>query len=161
MKIVRYAAVRGLALVALSLALAATTLAAQQAPAAPAAARHTLDMTVVAPETVGFSAQRLDRLHALMQKAVDGKEVSGVVTILARHGKVVDYRTYGQRDMASGAPMTRETIFRDYSMTKPVTAVAMILAGTVMLFTKTGEVGTNYTLITGAFAVMGVQVRRG
>ena len=127
MKIVRYAAVRGLALVALSLALAATTLAAQQAPAAPAAARHTLDMTVVAPETVGFSAQRLDRLHALMQKAVDGKEVSGVVTILARHGKVVDYRTYGQRDMASGAPMTRETIFRDYSMTKPVTAVAMML----------------------------------
>jgi len=44
---------------------------------------------------------------------------------------------------------------------RTVTAVAMILAGTVMLFTKTGEVGTNYTLITGAFAVMGVQVRRG
>jgi CubicO group peptidase (beta-lactamase class C family) len=39
----------------------------------------------------------------------------------------VDYRTYGQRDIASGAPMTKDTIFRDYSMTKPVTGVAMMI----------------------------------
>jgi CubicO group peptidase (beta-lactamase class C family) len=49
------------------------------------------------------------------------------VTLLARHGKVVDYRTYGMRDVASGAPMTRDTIFRAFSMTKPVTGVAMML----------------------------------
>ncbi len=127
MKIVRCAAVRGLALAALSLALVAAPLMAQQAPAAPPAARHALDLTPVKPESVGFSSARLENLHALMQKAVADKEVSGVVTILARHGKVVDYRTYGQRDMASGAPMTKDTIFRDYSMTKPVTAVAMML----------------------------------
>ncbi|HEY1896917.1 MAG TPA: serine hydrolase domain-containing protein, partial [Terracidiphilus sp.] len=99
---------------------------AQQAQLQPAA-RHTLDMTVVKPETVGFSSERLERLHALMQQTVDKKELAGIVTILARHGKVVDYRTYGQRDMASGAAMTKDTIFRDYSMTKPVTGVAMMM----------------------------------
>ncbi len=86
-----------------------------------------IDMTVVKPETVGFSSERLERLHALMQEAVDKKMQAGIVTILARHGKVVDYRTYGERDMASHAPMTKDTIFRDYSMTKPVTAVAMMI----------------------------------
>ena len=86
-----------------------------------------IDMTVVKPETVGFSSERLERLHALMQEAVDKKMQAGIVTILARHGKVVDYRTYGERDIASHAPMTKDTIFRDYSMTKPVTAVAMMI----------------------------------
>jgi CubicO group peptidase (beta-lactamase class C family) len=86
-----------------------------------------IDLTVVKPETVGFSSERLERLHALMQEAVDKKYQAGMVTILARHGKVVDYRAYGERDMASHAPMTKDTIFRDYSMTKPVTAVAMMI----------------------------------
>jgi len=49
------------------------------------------------------------------------------VTILARHGKIVEYRTYGERDLATSTPMTRDTIFRDYSMTKPVTGVAMMV----------------------------------
>jgi len=84
-------------------------------------------MTVVKPETVGFSSERLERLHDLLKQTVDNKDLSGVVTILARHGKVVDYWAYGQRDMASGAPMTKDTIFRDFSMTKPVTGVAMMM----------------------------------
>jgi CubicO group peptidase (beta-lactamase class C family) len=88
---------------------------------------HTLDMTVVKPETVGFSSERLERLHTALRQTVDNKDLSGVVTILARHGKVVDYWAYGQRDMASGAPMTKDTIFRDFSMTKPVTGVAMMI----------------------------------
>jgi len=96
---------------------------AQSSHAAP----HTLDMTPVKPETVGFSAERLERLHAFMKQTVDDKQISGVVTILARHGKVVDYWSYGQRDIASGAPMTKDTIFRDFSMTKPVTGVAMMI----------------------------------
>src|ERR1700724_3687140 len=82
--------------------------------AAQPAPHRTLDMTVVKPETVGFSSERLGRLHALMKKTIDDKDLSGMVTILARHGKVVDYWNYGQRDMASGAPMTKDTIFRDY-----------------------------------------------
>jgi len=108
------------------LAFGALPSLAQQAHAQPPA-RHALDMTLVKPESVGFSSERLQRLHAIMQQAVDKKQIAGIVTILARHGKVVDYRTYGQRDMASGAPMTKDTIFRDYSMTKPVTGVAMMI----------------------------------
>ena len=100
-----------------------TSLAQQPDRHAPAV----VDLTLVKPESVGFSSERLEHLHVLMQEAVDKKMQAGVVTILARHGKVVDYRTYGERDMASHAPMTKDTIFRDYSMTKPVTAVAMMI----------------------------------
>ncbi len=109
-----------------SLLLAAAVLSlglhAQQ-PSAPAV----IDMTPVAPESVGFSSQRLERLHAFIQSVVNKKELSGAVTILARHGKIVDYRTYGVQDFTSGVPMSKETIFRDYSMTKPVTGVAMLI----------------------------------
>ena len=92
-----------------------------------ARAQSPTDLPVVSPESVGFSSQRLENLHALMQQAVDQKQIAGMVTILARHGKVVDYRTYGDRDLASATPMTKDTIFRDYSMTKPVTGVAMMI----------------------------------
>jgi CubicO group peptidase (beta-lactamase class C family) len=89
--------------------------------------RRPLDMTPVKPETVGFSSARLERLHKLIQDEIDQKQLAGAITILARHGKVVDYRTYGQRDLASSAAMTKDVIFRDYSMTKPVTGVAMMI----------------------------------
>ncbi len=104
----------------LSLGLPATN--AQQA-SAPAV----IDMKPVSPESVGFSSERLERLHAFIQSVVDKKELSGAVTILARHGKIVDYRTYGVQDFTTGMPMAKETIFRDYSMTKPVTGVAMLI----------------------------------
>src|SRR5271169_2031461 len=126
MKPTRNAYLRCLALAAMALVLAASSSLAQTAHA-PQPTRSTVDLTPVKPETVGFSLERLERLHALMQQAVDQKGLAGIVTILARHGKVVDYRAYGQRDMASGAAMTKDTIFRDYSMTKPVTGVAMML----------------------------------
>jgi CubicO group peptidase (beta-lactamase class C family) len=81
------------------------------------------DLAENKPEALGFSSERLERLHATMQRGVDEKELAGIVTILARHGKVVEERTYGKKDIASGAPMTKDTIFRIYSMTKPVTGV--------------------------------------
>ena len=86
-----------------------------------------VDMNVVKPETVGFSAERLENLHKLMQGTVDRKELPGAVTILARHGKVVDYRVFGVKDLESGAKLEKDSIFRDFSMTKPVTAVAMMI----------------------------------
>jgi CubicO group peptidase (beta-lactamase class C family) len=109
------------ALAGIVLVLGASLSHAQQ-PAHPST-----DIPVTSPEAVGFSPQRLEHLHALMQQAVDQKQIAGIVTILARHGKVIDYRTYGQRDMASGTPMTKDVIFRDYSMTKPATGVAMMI----------------------------------
>jgi CubicO group peptidase (beta-lactamase class C family) len=90
-------------------------------------ASRLVDLTVSKPESVGFSQERLERLHTLMQETVDQKQIAGIVTILARHGKVIDYRAYGKKDLTTGAAMTRDAIFRDYSMTKPVTAVAMMI----------------------------------
>jgi CubicO group peptidase (beta-lactamase class C family) len=75
----------------------------------------------------GFLKDGLDRLHTVIQQNVDEHEIAGAVTLLARHGKVVDLRAYGQKDLSTGSRMTEDTIFRDYSMTKPVTAVAMMI----------------------------------
>jgi CubicO group peptidase (beta-lactamase class C family) len=108
-----------LASIALSLGVSSTAQQPQNS--------HALDLTVVKPETVGFSSERLERLHALMQQTVDQKQIAGIVTILARHGKVIDYRAYGQSDIASGKPVAKDAIFRDFSMTKPVTGVAMMI----------------------------------
>ena len=112
---------------ALKMAIAAFAIAAAFPSDAQMVPHHELDTNPVKPETVGFSSSRLERLHSLIQQEVDQKQLAGAVTILARHGKIVEYRTYGQRDLAGGAPMTRDVIFRDYSMTKPVTGVAMMI----------------------------------
>lgn len=91
------------------------------------AASPATGLPTATPESAGFSSQRLERLHTLIQEEVDHKQLAGAITILVRHGKIIDYRTYGQRDLAKGAAMTKDTIFRDYSMTKPVTGVAMMI----------------------------------
>lgn len=123
---IMFSAIRGLG-VLIAVAIAAFATCATPALHAQQPVAHRIfDMTEVRPETVGFSSKRLENLHALMQQAVKNQQVAGVVTILARHGKVVDYHAYGMRNIANNAPMTTETIFRDYSMTKPVTAVAMM-----------------------------------
>ena len=85
------------------------------------------DLPAAKLESVGFSTARLQNLHELIQHEIDEKQLAGAVTILARHGEVIEYRTYGQRDMQAGAPMTKDVIFRAYSMTKPVTGVAMMI----------------------------------
>jgi CubicO group peptidase (beta-lactamase class C family) len=79
------------------------------------------------PEDVGFSSERLARLDAAMQQKVDDKQFAGIVTVLARHGKVVEFKTYGKKNLASGAPMEKDSIFRIYSMSKPVTGAAMMM----------------------------------
>lgn len=92
--------------------------------AAPLAAAQPLPKAA-SPETVGFSSERLQRLDDAMTEAVRSEETRGMVTLLARHGKIVAVNSYGER--APGQPMTRDTIFRIYSMTKPVTGVAMMI----------------------------------
>ena len=89
--------------------------------------RPSVEASVAAPESVGFSSERLENLHKLIQDEIDQQQLAGAITILARHGKIVDYRVYGERDMESHTPMTKDTIFRAYSMTKPVTGVAMMI----------------------------------
>ena len=84
-------------------------------------------VVAVAPQTVGFDAARLARLDEAMAKVVSDGRVAGMTTLLVRHGKVVSFNTYGQASIAANKPMTKDTIVRIYSMTKPITGVAMML----------------------------------
>ncbi len=79
------------------------------------------------PESVGISSERLGRLHQAMQAFVDRREVGGIVTLVARDGKVVDVHASGLQDVESRTPMKPDTIFRIASMTKPVTSVAVMM----------------------------------
>jgi CubicO group peptidase (beta-lactamase class C family) len=82
---------------------------------------------IVKPETVGFDSGRLKVLDDYMAGVVTSGRVAGMTTLLARHGKVVEFKTYGKSNLASGQPMSRNAIFRAYSMTKPITGVAMMI----------------------------------
>ena len=79
------------------------------------------------PESAGFTAERLARIDQSLQGYVDRKEVPGVVGLIARHGRVVYHRSFGHRDVESGAPMSQDVIFRIASMTKPITSVAAMM----------------------------------
>jgi CubicO group peptidase (beta-lactamase class C family) len=118
------------ALLALAAALILSN-AAQSARAQQSSDKGSVAGAVAAaagkPESVGFSSERLERLHGTMQRQVDQKQLAGIVTLLARHGKVIDFNAYGKKDLSSGAPMTKDAIFRIFSMTKPVTGVAMMM----------------------------------
>src|SRR5262245_6444970 len=112
--------------------LAGYVVAAQQAPQrspAPAATRSTTarPLPTASPESVGISSERLDRLHGGMQAYVDRHEVGGIVTLIARDGKVVDVHTNGFQDVENHKPMQVDTIFRIASMTKPITSVAVMM----------------------------------
>src|SRR6478752_10135587 len=105
-------------------ATAVLILAAGPAWCAPKAA--TLTLVAAAPDAAGFSPERLKRLDAYMQGLVDQGHLPGAITMVARHGKIVSYEAFGKKAI-DGAPMTKDTIFRIYSQTKPVTGVAMMI----------------------------------
>src|SRR5580693_7099713 len=79
------------------------------------------------PESVDMSSQRLTELTKGMQKFIDDGRLAGAVTMVARHGKVVEFDAMGKRDIAANAPMQKVNIFRIYSMSKPITGVAMMI----------------------------------
>ena len=79
------------------------------------------------PETVGFSSRRLARIVPGMQRYMDQGKLAGTVTMVARRGKVVHFECCGMQDIASGKPMSLDTIFRIYSMTKPITSAAVMM----------------------------------
>ena len=99
--------------------------AARQTHPHPAAATGEIPETK--PEMVGFSSERLAKLDSSMKSLIDSKKLAGMVTLLARHGKVVEEKAYGYADVASQKPMQKDTIVRIYSMTKPITGIAMMM----------------------------------
>lgn len=84
-------------------------------------------LPTAAPESVGVSSARLERLHQGMQGFITRKEAGGIVTLLARDGKLVDVKAYGFQDVEKNIPMKTDTIFRIASMSKPITSVAIMM----------------------------------
>ena len=110
------------------LAVVLTIGGALAAPAPAGQATATADgIALTQPERVGISSDALKELDAAMQGIVDKKQLAGVVTLLARHGKVVQHKAYGVQDIESGTPMRLDTIVRIYSMTKPIVGGAMMM----------------------------------
>ncbi len=84
-------------------------------------------MQVITPETLGLSSERLGRISAKLGEYVAQKKVAGFVTLVARDSEVVHFEACGHRDAEAALPMERDTIFRIYSMTKPITSVALMM----------------------------------
>ena len=114
---------RFIAIALLSAALAPPVLWAQARTAVATIA----PLPTATPESVGFAPGALDKMDAGMQDLVDKKHLAGIVTLVARHGKVVQHKAYGMQNLESGVPMKLDTIARIYSMTKPVAGVAMMM----------------------------------
>lgn len=79
------------------------------------------------PAEVGFDRDRLTRIDTLMQRYVDAGELPGWSVLVSRHGQVAHVSHGGLRDVEAGTPVEPDTIFRIYSMTKPVTSVAAMM----------------------------------
>ncbi len=79
------------------------------------------------PEEVGVSAERLERIRPVMQDYVDKGNLPGFLTVVARRGKIVHFETIGMRDVENKKPIEPDTIFRIYSMSKPITSVAVMM----------------------------------
>ena len=85
------------------------------------------DDPLASPESVGFSSAGLKSFQQAMRALVDEQQLAGVTTLVARHGKVVHFDAYGLQDLESKKPVTKDTIFRIASMTKPIAGVAMMM----------------------------------
>jgi CubicO group peptidase (beta-lactamase class C family) len=93
--------------------------------ASPATMRA--DDPLASPESVGFSTAGLKTYQQTMRALVDEAKLAGMTTLVARHGKVVLFDAYGVQDLESKTPITKDTIFRIASMTKPIVGVAMMM----------------------------------
>ena len=84
-------------------------------------------LPLVTPEQVGLSAARLDRVRTWMHQWVDSGKLAGMVTCVMRKGQLAFAEVYGKADIARNKPMRPDTIFRIYSMTKPLTSTAIMM----------------------------------
>lgn len=85
------------------------------------------ELDFAAPADVGLCPERLQRMLSVLQAEIDSGRLPGAVALVARRGKLALFESLGQQDPASGSVMTRDAIFRIYSMTKPVVSVAVMM----------------------------------
>lgn len=79
------------------------------------------------PAELGLCPQRTRRLVDVLQSEIDRQRLPGAVVLMARHGKLALLESLGQQDPAQGTPMAVDSIFRIYSMTKPIVSVAAMM----------------------------------
>jgi CubicO group peptidase (beta-lactamase class C family) len=120
----RSAALPYLALLLLLPVLVVGRAGAQGLPAAPP---HAPGLPSVAPEAVGLSPERLERLTATFRAYVEGEELPGAVVLVARHGKVAYLEAFGMLDRERAVPMRTDAVFRIASQTKAVVSVAVMM----------------------------------
>jgi CubicO group peptidase (beta-lactamase class C family) len=77
-------------------------------------------LPVAKPEEVGLSGERLQRIHEVIQRHIDDHQISGAVTLVARKGRVAHWEAHGAMDLESKKAMAKDSIFRIWSMSKPV-----------------------------------------
>ena len=81
----------------------------------------------VAPESVGMSSDRLKDIDATMQAFIDQGKFAGIATLIARRGQGVHFGHYGKLNLAANKPVQPDSLFRIYSLTKPITSVAVLI----------------------------------
>jgi CubicO group peptidase (beta-lactamase class C family) len=79
------------------------------------------------PESVGLSSERLQRINQMIQRYIDDGEITGAITMVSRRGKIAHFEAQGQMDLEKKAPMRKDAVFRIASMSKPITAVAILI----------------------------------
>ena len=81
----------------------------------------------VNPDNAGFDEQRLERItEHIQERYIDAGRIAGAQMAVFRHGQVGYFRSFGARDLERGKPVEEDTIWRIYSMTKPITGVALL-----------------------------------
>ncbi|MFK7981531.1 MAG: serine hydrolase domain-containing protein, partial [Saprospiraceae bacterium] len=103
-----------------------TDLAAQNSVASNKSA-PVINLPTATPESVGMSSTRLKTMEAKMHEYVDKGQLASVQTAVIRKGKVVQFDTYGYEDVDSKDPLKDNSIFRIYSMTKPIVSIGLMM----------------------------------
>ncbi len=84
-------------------------------------------LVLAAPEELGLSTSRLARLGAALRGEIERGRLPGAVALVGRRGRIGYLESFGRQDPSANLPMTTDSIFRIYSMTKPITSVAAMM----------------------------------
>ena len=85
------------------------------------------ELSTAKPEEVGLSSERLNRISLTLKAHIEKEVIPGAVALVARKGKIAYFESFGMRDLETSSPMQKDTIFRLYSMTKPITSVGLMM----------------------------------
>ena len=120
-----------------------------------------LPLPQVKPESVGMSSERLARIRPALQSFIDRNQTPNFVTLVAREGKIVHFEAQGWADYKSKKPVTKDSIFRLYSDTKPFTGVAAMILQEEGLLNLNDPVSKYLPSFKNPLVVQHTRVRQG